>query len=166
MRTVSAKPVAGVYGLGLWGQRVGDAEVWGHPGSYGGFESSLLLVPGHKAAFIGLTSSGVGGKALSELEEAFFERLLGERRPVPDTVDLPAAARAALTGAYVNGDSRYDVALAPTGVRVAFDDGEYDARAIGERTFEITAGARIRERFDFPLEGYARFESRLAERMA
>jgi CubicO group peptidase (beta-lactamase class C family) len=166
MRTVHARPVAGVYGLGVWGQRVGDAEVWGHPGSYGGFASSLLVVPAHDAAFVGLTSSGVGGKALYELEDEFFERLLGERRPVPETLELPAAAREALTGAYVNGDSRYEVALAPAGLTVAFDDGEHDARAIGERTFEIAAGTRVRERFDFPLDGFARFESRLAERVA
>ena len=39
LRIVHGKPLGGVYGLGLFGERVGGVEVWGHPGSYGGFES-------------------------------------------------------------------------------------------------------------------------------
>jgi hypothetical protein len=45
------------------------------------------------------------------------------------------------------------------------NDEEFLARAIGERTFEIVGGRRIRERFDFPREGFGRFGSRLAERV-
>ena len=45
----TAKPPGGVYGLGLFGERVGGDEVWGHPGSYGGFQSPLLLVPSRDA---------------------------------------------------------------------------------------------------------------------
>src|SRR5947209_3157705 len=33
MRIVHGKPVAGVYGLGVSGERVGGVEVWGHQGS-------------------------------------------------------------------------------------------------------------------------------------
>jgi CubicO group peptidase (beta-lactamase class C family) len=166
MRIVHGRPTAGVYGLGMSGQRVGGAEVWGHPGSYGGFESSLLVMPEYDAAFVGLTSSGLGGQALYEIEDAFFERLLGERRPKPEPVELPAAAREPFTGSYANRGGRYEVALAPEGVALTFDDAEHPARAIGERTFEITSGDRVRERFDFPLEGFGRFGSRLAERVA
>ena len=39
-------PAASVYGFGFAGERVGGVEVWGHAGSYGGFQSALLLVPG------------------------------------------------------------------------------------------------------------------------
>jgi CubicO group peptidase (beta-lactamase class C family) len=166
MRIGHAKPTAGVYGLGMWGQRVGGVEVWGHPGSYGGFESSLLVIPERNAVFVGLTNSSLGGKALYDVEDEFFERLLGERRAVPQSVDLPAAVREGLTGSYANSDGWYEVALAPDGVAVTFEDGEFPARAIGESAFEITAGDRIRERFDFPLEGFGRFGSRLAERIA
>lgn len=166
MRIVHGKPTAGVYGLGMWGQRVGGVEVWGHPGSYGGFESSLLLVPDRDAVFVGLTSSSLGGKALYDIEDAFFERLLGERRRVPERVDLPVAVREGLTGSYANSDGWYEVALAPDGVAVTFADGEFPARPIGKSTFEITARDRLRERFDFPLEGFGRFGSRLAERIA
>jgi hypothetical protein len=51
------------------------------------------------------------------------------------------------------------------GLSVTLEDGAYAARAIGERTFEITEGDRVLERFDFPLEGFGRFASRLAERV-
>jgi D-alanyl-D-alanine carboxypeptidase len=166
MRIVHARATAGVYGLGMFGERIAGVEVWGHGGSYGGFQCSLLLVPDREAVFVGLTNSSVGSKALHELEDAFFERLLGTRRRVPEEVDLPAAVRDGFTGTYASSDGWTEVGVAPGGLVVTFEDGEFPARAIGESTFEITTGDRIRERFDFPLEGFGRFGSRLAERVA
>jgi CubicO group peptidase (beta-lactamase class C family) len=49
MRIVHGRPTAGVYGLGLYGERVDGVEVWGHGGSYGGFQSSFLVVPDRDA---------------------------------------------------------------------------------------------------------------------
>ena len=166
LRIVLGKPVRGVYGLGLAGERVGGTEVWGHGGSYGGFQSSLLTIPEHDAVFVGLTNSSFGAKALYDLENEFFRRVVGAERDVPPTVDLPEEARDAFSGQYANSDGWYEVAPAVDGVVATFDDGEYAARAIGDRTFEIVEGNRVRERFDFPLEGFARFGSRLAERIA
>jgi len=166
LRIVHGKPIGGVYGLGLFGERVGGVEVWGHGGSWGGYQSSFLVVPDMDAVFAGLTNSSLGRHALRELEDVFFERVLGERRRVPETLDLPAADRDAFTGSYANNDGWYDVGFAIDGLVVVQDDLEYPARAIGEHTFEITEGDRIRDRFDFPLEGFARFGSRLAERVA
>ena len=83
MRIVHGKPAAGVYGLGLWGERVGGVEVWGHPGSYGGFQTSFLVIPDRDAVFVGLTNSSRGANALHEIENTFFERVIGERRPRP-----------------------------------------------------------------------------------
>lgn len=166
MRIVHGKPTAGVYGFGMSGERVGGVEAWGHGGSYGGFQTSLLVVPDREAVFVGLTNSSLGSKALYAIEDAFFERLLGARRRVPDAVDLPSAVRDAFSGSYANSDGWFEVGLAPGGLVVTFDDGEFPARSIGETTFEITGGDRIRERFDFPLEGFGRFGSRLAERIA
>ncbi len=166
LRIVHGKPVAGVYGLGLDGQRVAGVEVWGHSGSYGGFESTLRIVPDRDAVLVGLTNSSLGGKALREIEDVFFERVLGERRPTRATVDLPEAALDELAGTYGNSDGWTTVAVAVDGLAVTIDDEEFAARAIGPRTFEITGGDRIRERFDFPLEGFGRFGSRLAERIA
>ena len=166
MRIVHAKAVGGVYGLGLHGERVGGVEVWGHGGSWGGYQSSLLTIPDRDAVFVGLTNGSRGAKALYDLEDELFSRLLGQRRRTPPTVELPAEARDELTGSYANSDAWYEVSFAVDGLSLKLDDGEFGARAIGERTFEITEGDRIRERFDFPLEGFGRFGSRLAERVA
>jgi CubicO group peptidase (beta-lactamase class C family) len=135
MRIVHGKPAAGVYGLGLWGERVGGVEVWGHPGSYGGFQTS-------------------------------FERVIGERRAEAETVALPKEAREAFVGTYANSTSWTDVAIAGSGLALTLDDERSTARAIGPHTFEITSGDSLHDRFDFPLEGFGRFGSRLAERVS
>jgi CubicO group peptidase (beta-lactamase class C family) len=166
MRIVHGKPVAGVYGLGLAGERVGGVEVWGHPGSWGGYQTSLLTVPDRDAVFVGLTNASRGSKALREIEDEFLQRLLGVRRCAPETVELPDEVREELTGSYANSDGWYEVSFAIDGLALTLEDGEFAARAIGERTFEITERDHIRERFDFPLEGFGRFGSRLAERVA
>jgi CubicO group peptidase (beta-lactamase class C family) len=165
MRVVHGKPTGGVYGLGLSGERVAGVEVWGHRGSWRGFESSLLVVPDRDAVFVGLTNASHGSKALWEIEDVFFERLLDARRRVPATVELPDEVRDEFIGSFANSDGWTEVEFAVDGLSVKFDDGEFAARAIGERTFEITEGDRVRERFDFPLEGFGRFGSRLAERI-
>lgn len=166
MRIVHGRPVAGVYGLGLGGERVDGVEVWGHAGSWGGYQSSLLTIPDRDAVFVGLTNSSTGGKALDEIEDEVFSRLLGARRRVPETVELPDTVREGLTGTYANSGGWYEVSFAVDGLSLKLDDGEFAARAIGERTFEIVEGVHARERFDFPLEGFGRFGSRLAERIA
>lgn len=166
LRIVHAKAVAGVYGLGLHGERVGGVDVWGHGGSWGGYQSSLLTVPDRGAVFVGLTNGSRGAQALHDLEDEFFYRLLGDRRQVRPTVDLPDEARDEVTGSYANSGGWYEVSFAVDGLALKLDDGEFGARAIGPRTFEITEGDHARERFDFPLEGFGRFGSRLAERVA
>jgi CubicO group peptidase (beta-lactamase class C family) len=166
LRIVLGKPVRGVYGLGLQGDRVGGVEVWGHTGSYGGFQSSLLTVPDRDAVFVGLTNASLGSKALYDVENEFLRRVVGAVRGVPQTVAMPEEVRESFSGQYANGDGWYEVSPAIDGVVVAFDDGEYAARPVGDRTFEIVGGNRVRERFDFPLEGFGRFGSRLAERIA
>jgi CubicO group peptidase (beta-lactamase class C family) len=165
MRIVHGKPTAGVYGLGLFGERVNGVEAWGHGGSYGGFQSSLLVVPERDAVFAGLTNSSLGSKALRQIEDEFFQRLLGARRRVPVPVELAAETRDAFTGSFANSNEWTDVALSDAGLLITVDEGEFPARAIGESTFEISSGDRIGERFDFPREGFGRFSSRLAERV-
>jgi CubicO group peptidase (beta-lactamase class C family) len=166
LRVPRARPPGGVYGLGLFGERVGGSEVWGHGGSYGGFQSSLLVIPGRDAVFVGLTNSSVGRQALRELEDVFLEHVLGARRRVPATIQLPSALLEALAGSYANSDGSYEVATAGDGLIATYEDGVFAARAVGERSFEIVEGTRIGDRFDFPLDGFGRFGSRLAERVA
>lgn len=166
LRVVHGKPPAGVYGLGLFGERVGGVDVWGHGGSWGGYQSSLLVVPSRDAVFAGLTNASRGGQALRRLEDVFLARLLGTGRRRAETAPLPVDDLRARAGRYTNGDDEFAVDVAGGGLRVAFPDGVFDARPIGPRTFEVTSGDRTDERFDFPLPRFARFASRLAERIA
>ncbi len=166
LRAPYGRPIRAVYGLGLFGERVGGVEVWGHGGSYGGFQSSLLVVPARDAVFAGLTNSSHGERALRELEDLFFERVLGARRDVPETVELPRALLEPFTGTYANADEQLELALAEGGLVVGFEGSTYATRAIGPAVFEITEGEYAQTRFDFPLEGFGRFGSRLFERVA
>ena len=79
---------------------------------------------------------------------------------------LDAATLETFAGSYANSDGWFEVTPSVDGLVVTFEDGDYPARAIGERTFEIVGGERVRDRFDFPLEGFGRFGGRLAERVA
>jgi CubicO group peptidase (beta-lactamase class C family) len=166
MFTMHGKPNGGVYGLGVFGQRVGGAAVWGHTGSYDGFQSSLLLVPDRSAVFAGLTNSGVGGKALYDVEDAFLERVVGARRPRPAFVDLAPAVRERYSGSYANSDGRYEVRVAGDGLAVTADGDEVALLPLDGQTFEVPSGPHVRERVDFPLPGLGRFGSRLAERVS
>lgn len=171
LRVPVGKAIGGVYGHGFAGERVGGGDVWGHEGSYGGFQSSLRLVPSRRAAFAGLTNSGRGKQALREIEDAWFESLLGARRRVPETFELAATALRAFEGVYANADLQVSVS-ADTGRLVAdvADRSGFEAtlhaRPIGPRTFEVVDGDFERDRFDYPVPGFARFGGRLAERVA
>lgn len=171
MRTVRGKPVAGVYGLGLFGRRHTGIEVWGHPGSYRTAKGSLLVVPARAAVFAALANGPRGDRALRELEELWLERLLGGRPSRPEHVELPAARLAAFAGRYVNQQTDARVTVDETQLLVDFVElvsGErtmQEARAIGPVTFEVVGGEFDGDRFDFPREGFARFGSRLCRRV-
>ena len=178
LRVVVAKPTGGVYGYGFAGERVGGVAVWGHPGSFGGFQSSFLLVPERDAVFVGLTNSGRGKQALRELENAFFELAIGARRRVAPTVELGQEALSGLAGVYENAELRATVTVEPPALAVELADRgaastadreppiTVRARAVGPSTFEIVDGDYAHDRFDFPLPRFARLGSRLAERVS
>jgi CubicO group peptidase (beta-lactamase class C family) len=165
MRIPLGRPTSGVYGLGLAGERVGDVEVWGHPGSYGGFQSTLLLVPDKEAVLVGLTNSSFGRRALRQIEDGFFERVIGERRRVPETVPLDIETLEGFTGTYAASAGWARVERDEDGLLVTFEEGTFPARPIGDSVFELVSGPFEQDRFDFPLEGFARFGSVLAERV-
>ncbi len=160
------RPIAGVYGFGLAGERVGGVEVWGHGGSYGGFQSTLLLVPSLDAVFAGLSNSSLGTKALRTIEDAFLEETTGARRPEASYRTLEPGAYDAFAGTYENSDGRYTVEPAGEGLVVHVGDEELIGLAIDERTFQVPAGEHVNERFDFPRAGLGRFGSRLATQVA
>jgi CubicO group peptidase (beta-lactamase class C family) len=166
LRVPYGRPTAGVYGLGLFGERVGGVEVWGHGGSYAGFQSSLLIVPDRKAVFAGLTNSSTGERALRVLEDFFLQHTLGAQRRVAETVGLSTSVLESFAGTYANDDERVEVWVAGGGLVLRVDGESFPARPIGEATFEIAEGDAFNRRFDFPLKGFGRFGSRLAERVA
>jgi CubicO group peptidase (beta-lactamase class C family) len=155
------------YGFGFAGERVGDTEVWGHAGSYGGFQSELLLVPQRGAVFAGLTNSGRGKLALREIEDLWLERVLGVRRAVRPTVQLAPGNLEAFAGVYENGSSTASVEVGGSGLVVRFGGGdepvEVTARAVGPSMFEIVGSDYDRDSFDFPRPGLARFGSVLVK---
>lgn len=165
-RVVHGKPIGGVYGLGVFGERVNGADVWGHSGSYGGFQSQFLTIPSHDAVFVGLTNASTGAKALAEIEDAFFERVVGSPRVRPPFVEPRAGELDAFTGTYKNVDVCFEVAHVDGALVVQVEGEEIVGRKIGERTFRVPDGPHVHERFDFPLQGFARLGSRLAERVA
>lgn len=171
----------GVYGLGFELQRVGELELWGHPGDYGGFVSRLVLAPERGFAFAGLTNSERGGVALEEILDTVLELVLGVRRVQPPTVPLPAAELELLAGRY--GHDELELELRAEGDRLAVDAVEIDrvsrvrrpqpprsARSLGSRLFALEGAEWERSRFDFhPHVGeprFVRFGSRLAPRLA
>jgi CubicO group peptidase (beta-lactamase class C family) len=170
LRRPYAKPVSGVYGYGFFGQRVGGIDVWGHTGSAWGFQASFLLVPDRGAVFAGLTNSDTGSRALTELEDLWFERVIGARRPVAETVPLAPSVLESFAGTYENDD--LTVSVQRDGERLvgelssAAESVAVVARAIGDRRFEVVGGRHDRERFDFPLNGFIRVGSTLLERVA
>lgn len=164
----------GRWGLGFSHERVGDVELWGHPGSAMGFQSSLLLAPARGFAFVGLTNTSVGSLALREVEGHVLEHALGVRRERPATVELARAELELLAGRYANPEVDYAVAAEREThgietIRVERSDGPpFVGHPIGGREFLIAEGYRRDARFDFlPATGPPRFlrDTRLAERL-
>jgi CubicO group peptidase (beta-lactamase class C family) len=161
-RVVAGKPVGGVYGYGLFGERVAGVEVWGHPGSYGGFEASFLTIPDRGAAFVGLANAERGRGALKRIEDAWLTEEVGAPRAVAARVELATEALAAFAGRYATQDGIVEIEPSDDGLRLLpADGGVLMAHAIGERTFRLEDGTR----FDFPRTGFARIGSRAVERI-
>ena len=179
------RPVAdtptGAYGFGFALERVGELELWGHAGDYGGFVSRLVLAPERKVAFVGLTNSDRGGVALEEILDVVLERVLGVRRAQPETVPLPAAELELLAGRY--GHSELELELRAERDRLAVDAVEIGratgvrtaqpplrARSLGGGLFALEGDEWEHARFDFhPRVGkprFVRFGSRLAPRLS
>ena len=166
MRRPRGKPIGGVYGLGLFGERVGGVDVWGHTGSYGGFQSQLLVVPDARAVLVGLTNSEFGAKALYDVENAFFDEALGARRVLAPFVELADEELAVFAGRYENSDATAEIRPADGGLVLAVAGEELFVRPLGDRRFRVPDGPHVRERIDFPRAGFVRLGSRLAARIA
>jgi CubicO group peptidase (beta-lactamase class C family) len=169
----------GYYGFGFAQERAGELELWGHNGTYRGFESRFVLEPERRFAFVGLANANEAGPALDEILDEALERVLGTRRPRPPTVRVRPAELEQLAGRYVQPELEVELRPAEDGLSVEVDrvdvatgevtsDPSARARPIGPRLFELEKGARG-PRFDFHPESgrprFVRFEGRLAERL-
>lgn len=171
LRVPHALRPGGAYGLGFMLDAAGSAEVWFHGGDYGGFQSTLVLVPGARVVFAGLTNSRTGSQVLKILREEVLERAVGSRTPPPEPVRLPAARLEAVAGRYAHSEAEIRVDVLDDGLTVQELDAEtaepaFRARPLAGGEFEIVEGPFSGSRFDFPLPGFGRFSSRLAERLA
>ena len=59
--------------------------------------------------FVGLTNAELGAKALYDVENAFFDEVLGARRVLPPFVELADDQLAAYAGRYENSDATADI---------------------------------------------------------
>lgn len=179
LRVPLAGTPGGEYGLGWFCERVDGVEVWSHPGSYGGFETLLALVPEREAAAV-VRTNGTGGDAfVRDAGAALLEAASGARRTAAPTVPLVPAELELLAGRYAQPELEAAVSAGRPGLvvdavaiertgggRVALP--RLEARPVGPRTFAVVGGRWAETRFDFlPVEGPARFArlgSVLAER--
>jgi CubicO group peptidase (beta-lactamase class C family) len=170
LRVPHALRPGGGYGLGFMVDAAGGDEVWFHGGDYGGFQSTLVLVPAARLVFTGLTNSRTGSQVLRILREEVLERAVGSRTPPPEPVRLPEADLDAFAGRYAHPEAEIRVEVVDDGLTVQELDEEtvepaFRARPLVGGEFEIVEGPFSGSRFDFPLPGFGRFSSRLAERV-
>jgi CubicO group peptidase (beta-lactamase class C family) len=168
LRRPLTETAGGRYGLGLFAESAGDVELWGHFGTYGGFQTLLVLAPGRDAAFVILTN-GTGGDAVRrEVADALVAELFGVRRESPPTVELDPGELSARAGRYESDELAADVAVGGSGLLVDLAERDphgaearlptLDARPVGEGVFAIVGGQWADDRFDFhPRHGPPRF---------
>ncbi len=170
----------GWYGFGFALERVGELELWGHSGSFGGFESLLVLEPERRFAFAGLTNAESGALALRESLDAVLEEALGVRREPPPTAKVATAELARVSGRSAHAELELDVRAAEGGleldaVEIDRSTGERTeqrgirARPLGGRLYAVEGGEWDGARFDFhPGRGvpeFVRIGSRLTPRL-
>ncbi|GAA3140312.1 hypothetical protein GCM10010466_34250 [Planomonospora alba] len=136
-RSFSADPRLGGYAHGFMDRTVGGHRVLMHDGSWEGFRSVLLLVPGCDLGMF-LSVNGTGGiGAAAELTRAFLDRFAPPRAaagPAPER--SPAAGEAPREGFYAPARHNAStiekilVLLGPARLRV---DGDGTVRFQGER---------------------------------
>ncbi len=140
----------GWYGFGFALERVGELELWGHSGSYGGFESLLVLEPERRVAFVGLTNAEAGAHALQESLDDVVEAALGVRREPPPTAKVAKAELARVAGRYAHAELELDVRAAEGALEL--DAVEID-RSTGARTEHVGLRARPLGRRLYAVEG-------------
>jgi CubicO group peptidase (beta-lactamase class C family) len=144
MATPQIAAPEGSYGLGIGIGELRRRRVLEHGGSVPGFKALFTLVPDARFAFVGLSSSDAGRKAIDLLRDRAFETACGlppeERARAP----VDPAVIAAVSGAY--DTHTFGVRLTPAdgGLAVEIADADETVSAvavpIGERVFRVADG--------------------------
>jgi len=144
MATPQIAAPEGWYGLGIGLRDVGGRRILEHGGSVPGFKALFTIVPDCDLAFVALSSSDAGRKAIDRLRDRAFESGCGlvPQEPVRRPVD--PAALAALTGSY--DTHTFGVRLAPAdgGLAVEIADADETVSAVavptGDSVFRVADG--------------------------
>jgi hypothetical protein len=91
--------------------------------------------------------------------------VLGARRVLQPFVELPDEELAQYAGSYANSDAAGEIRVESGGVVLAIDGDELYLRPIGKSRFQVPDGPHVRDRIDFPRDGFVRLGSRLAARL-
>lgn len=181
LRVPVVETPSGWYGFGLSLERVGDLDLWGHEGDYGGFRSRLVFAPERRFAFAALTNAATGRAALEDILDVALAEALGVRREPPPPTTRPAAELRRLAGRYARAELELDVRAAEGALEL--DAVEIDrvtgartqhsgltARPLGRRLYVLAGGEWDGARLDFhPARGVPRFVrigSRLTPRIS
>src|SRR5205085_11893894 len=100
MQSAQVEAPDGFYGLGLGLRDLRGTRVAEHGGSVPGWQSLLLLVPGHRFAFVALSSSGRGRKAIDPLCDLALEAGCGLAPEEPGRVAVDPERLGAAAGFY------------------------------------------------------------------
>jgi CubicO group peptidase (beta-lactamase class C family) len=148
--------IGGDWTLG-WGRTGGTVF---HPGSWGGYESLLLVMPDRRYALAILTNGPGGYPAYTRIVDA----LLGRSDPPRVEAKLDG-----LTGRYARKGMTVEIEARDGGLYFeAIEDGvplpPVSAYPIEGGAFHVPDGEARGARIDFPRPDFVRFGSRLAQR--
>ena len=135
----------------------------GHGGSFGGYQTLLTLVPEHDFAFVVLTNSAHGSKAIREIERTILREELGQTLAERQPVSLNGSDLAAFTGTWAQPLAKFEISAEDGQLNVVAESvdlhGNVEHRSqpirfdpIGKSDFIVRDGPHIGSRADFVLD--------------
>ena len=144
MQSAQVEAPDGFYGLGLGLRDLRGTRVAEHGGSVPGWQSLLLLVPEHRFAFVALSSSGRGRKAIDPLCDLALEAGCGLAPEEPGRVAVDPERLGAAAGFYRGQGFEVRIAPAEAALRVELEQEgthvEALALPVGDDVFRVDGG--------------------------
>lgn len=115
-----------LWGLG-WDIRTSrsGARVIGHGGSFGGYQTQLTLGPDQGLAFVVLTNSSQGSKAIKQIERTVLEYEVGVAFSEPEPVATPEIELSLLAGLWIQPLGRYHIEASDGVLMIAIETPEF-----------------------------------------